>query len=118
MSLLRKKKEQKKRRTLRVRGRLRTFSGTPRACVHRSLKHFYAQIIDDMAHRTVLSCSTLQLQNLSGDKKARAKAVGAEVAKLAREKGIEKVFLDRGPFLYHGRVQAFTEGLREGGLKV
>lgn len=118
MSLQRKKNQARARRAKRVRAKLRTVGAHVRICVSRSLKHFYAQVVDDRMGKTVVSCSTLELEGLSGDKKAWAKAVGTELAKRMQKAGIESGALDRGRFLYHGRVKAFTEGVREGGIKV
>ena len=116
MSLERKKKQQKARRTKRIHKKIRTTSNRPRVAVFRSLKHFYGQLIDCKTGNTLCACSTVELKNITGDKKARAKAVGLELAKRAIEKKIKEVALDRGRFLYHGRVQAFADGAREGGL--
>lgn len=103
----------------------RKFSGTPerpRLSVYRSLRHIYAQIIDDSKGHTLLSASTLspevreQLSGVKG-KTSMAKIVGQVLAKKALEKKITHVVFDRGGFLYHGRVKALAEGAREGGLK-
>ena len=77
----------------------------------------YAQIIDDMNHQTVASCSSLELDGLQGDKTAVARAVGIELAKRAKAKGVDAVVFDRGRFKFHGRVKALADGLREGTLK-
>ena len=116
MSLLRKKAQTKKRRQLRVRSKLKN-STLPRVSVFRSLNHIYAQLIDDVEHKTIASCSTLEVET-KGDKKSQAKAIGLELAKRAKDKGVERAQFDRGRFLYHGRVHALAEGLREGGLKI
>jgi large subunit ribosomal protein L18 len=105
------------RRAQRVRQNLRKRE-FPRVCVFRSLTNIYAQIIDDKQNKTLVSCSSLELKNLTGDKKAIAQAVGLELAKRALDSGINTVIFDRGSFLYHGRVKALAEGLREGGLQV
>lgn len=111
------KKRQK--RQLRIR---RTVNGTPerpRLNVYRSLNHIYAQIIDDVAGKTLVSASTLEKDlNLSstGNKDA-AREVGKLVAKKAIDQGIETVVFDRAGYLYHGRVKELAEGAREGGLK-
>lgn len=118
MSLRRKKNQARERRARRVRSKLRSVGAQMRISVFRSLKHFYAQVIDDQAGKTVASCSTLDLEKLSGDKKACAKAVGLELAKRMQKAGVERAALDRGRFLYHGRLAAFAEGVREGGIKV
>ncbi|MBN2267056.1 MAG: 50S ribosomal protein L18 [Candidatus Babeliaceae bacterium] len=122
MSLKRKIAQGARRRASRVRARLTTIDGCPRVTVFRSLRHMYAQVIDDAAQKTLASCSSLELEKtgemkLRGDKKAVAHAVGRELAKRALEKNVDAVVFDRGRFLYHGRVKSLAEGLREGGLK-
>lgn len=89
----------------------------PRVAVFRSLNHIYAQIIDDSVGSTIVSFSSLNLKEKKADKKTIAKEVGLQLGKLALGKSLEKVFFDRGRYLYHGRVKALAEGLREGGLK-
>ena len=116
MSLEKKIKKGAKRRSLRVRAKLST--ELPRVSVFRSLKHMYAQVIDSKAQATVTSCSTLDLKNLKGDKKAIAFAIGRELAQKAVAQGITTAVFDRGSFLYHGRVKSLAEGLREGGLNI
>ena len=119
MAVSRKDRIRSKRRTLRIRAHLKkAASPLPRLSVFRSLKNIYAQVIDDKEHNTVASCSSADLKDVSGDKKAIALAVGKELAKRAIEKGVTSVRFDRGSFLYHGRVKALAEGLREGGLTV
>lgn len=117
MSLIKKVKIGKNRRMLRVRSRVKQ-TGLPRVCVFKSLNHIYAQLIDDNKHATLASCSTLELSKLKGDKKAKAHAIGIELAKRVQQLGIQDVVFDRGHFLYHGRLKALAEGLREGGLNV
>lgn len=117
MSILKKMKQRLRRRTLRVRGQQFSRGKKMRVSVFRSLNHIYAQVIDDCAHKTVLSLSTLGLDKLTGTKKEQAKQVGLRLGKMALDKSITEVFLDRGHFLYHGRVQALADGLREAGLK-
>lgn len=117
MSLQRKIKQRTLRRQRRVRARLNTLH-VPRISVFRSINNIYAQIIDDTNHATLVSCSTIELKDLSGDKKVKAKAVGLELAKRALEKGIKAVVFDRGSYLFHGRVKNLAEGLRDGGLQV
>lgn len=105
------------RRTLRVRSKVKRYGMPPRVSVFRSLKHMYAQIIDDMSHNTLASCSSLEMDSLKGDKTAVAYAIGLELAKRAKEKGVDEVVFDRGRFKFHGRVKALADGLREGTLK-
>ncbi len=108
------------RRHTRVRKKISGTSERPRLNVFRSNKHIYAQIIDDETGHTLVASSTLDTalkETLEGDKKAVARAVGADVAKKALEKGIESVLFDRGGYVYTGRVKELAEGAREGGLK-
>lgn len=106
------------RRHERVRKKVMGTAERPRLCVYRSLRHMYAQIIDDEAGHTLVSASTLELSGQlesTGNKEA-AKAVGELIAKRALEKGIKQVVFDRGGWIYHGRVAALAEGAREAGL--
>jgi large subunit ribosomal protein L18 len=107
----------RKRRMLRVRSKILN-TGVCRVSVFRSARNIYAQLIDDAQHKTIVSCSTLELKNLSGSKKEQAYNVGKELAEKAKKAGIEVAVFDRGSFLYHGRVAAVAEGLREGGLRI
>ncbi len=118
MSLLKKLTLQRRRRTLRVRGRQLSRREKLRISVFRSLDHIYAQIIDDVAHATIASFSSRNLKDMSVSKKDQAKQVGLELGKLAAAKNVQDVFLDRGKYRYHGRVQALADGLRESGLKL
>lgn len=86
----------------------------PRVTVFRSTQHIYAQIIDDMQNKTLVSESDLKMT--SGNKTDKATQVGESLAKKALAQKISKVVFDRGGFLYHGRVKALAEGLRKGGL--
>ncbi len=117
MSLIRKNKQRKLRRANRVRKRFKE-TDRPRISVFRSLTHIYAQLIDDQTGKTLASCSSLVLKEMSGDKTARAHAVGKELAQRAKQAGVESAVFDRGRFKFHGRVKALAEGLREGGLQV
>jgi len=119
-------KREKHKRRLRIKEKIRRrISGTPdrpRLSVYRSLKHIYAQIIDDTKGTTLVATSSLspevreQLAAMKG-KAARSKVVGAMLARKALERNITQVVFDRGGFLYHGRVKALAEGAREAGLK-
>ena len=102
----------------------KTVFGTPempRLCVYRSTKNIYAQIIDDVNGKTLVSASTLdkdvKAEAAYGGNKAAAKLVGQKVGKLAKEAGIEIVCFDRGGYLYHGRVAELADGAREAGLQ-
>lgn len=117
MSLLKRLQQRLQRRTYRVRASQVSRGEKLRISVCRSLNHIYAQIIDDSKHATVVSMSSLNLKNPTGKKVDIAKQVGLELGKKALEKKITDVFFDRGRFLYHGRVRALADGLREAGLK-
>ncbi len=109
----------------RVHTRLRqTVEGTqerPRLCVYRSLGHIYAQVIDDLDQRTLVSASSLdketRAQIKGGGNVAAAKIVGKIVADRALAAGIKKVVFDRGGYRYHGRVEALANAAREAGLQ-
>ena len=95
-------------------------AGRPRLSVFRSGRHIYAQVIDDVAGKTVAAASTLE-KDLRGSLKTGADkdaavSVGKLVAERALAAGVSAVVFDRGPFLYHGRVKALAEAAREGGL--
>ncbi|TVR99273.1 MAG: 50S ribosomal protein L18 [Rhodospirillales bacterium] len=110
------------RRARRTRYRLRERGqGRPRLSVFRSSKHIYAQVIDDVAGRTLVAASTLdrQLQGKldKGSDRDAAKSVGRLVAERALAAGIADVVFDRGGYRFHGRVRALAEAAREGGLK-
>jgi len=114
-------KNLRKRRHMRIRKKIRGNAERPRLNVFRSLKHIYAQIIDDQKGYTLVSSSTLDKElkeAIKGlNKTEAARMVGKRIASLAIEKGIKKVVFDRGGYLYHGRVKALAEGAREGGLE-
>ena len=112
------------RRHRRIRKKVWGTQERPRLVVYRSLKNVEGQLVDDEASRTLLGLSTLEksLRNFKGEAgKSRrvehAREAGKRLAALARERGIEAVVFDRGGYKYHGRVRAFAEGAREGGLK-
>jgi large subunit ribosomal protein L18 len=102
----------------RVRKRVAGSPDRPRLAVFRSNRHVYAQLIDDLAGRTLASASTLEAElKGAGNTTATAASVGRLLAKRAREKGISSAVFDRGGFLYHGKVQALADGAREEGLE-
>ena len=103
------------RRHRRVRKKVTGTPERPRLAVYRSNRHIYAQVIDDLAGRTIAASSTTTT-TADGAPKDKAKSVGLDVAAKAKEAGITSVTFDRGGFRYHGRVQAVAEGAREGGL--
>jgi large subunit ribosomal protein L18 len=120
-----KKEDRNKRRELRhlrVRKKVAGSSERPRLAVFRSLKHIYAQIINDETGTTLVSASSLdpeiRQQVASGGNAASATVVGELIAKRALESGINQVVFDRGGYLYHGRVAALAEAARAAGLKL
>lgn len=106
----------------RIRDRIRRkVTGTterPRLAVYRSLKGIYAQVIDDTNGRTIVSASSLEKDaGAKGSNAAAAKAVGALIAKKAKDKGVTRVVFDRGGYLYHGNIKALADAARENGLE-
>jgi large subunit ribosomal protein L18 len=89
----------------------------PRLTVFRSLKHIYAQIIDDTTGNTLVSASSEEKGFAGSGNAAGAKKVGSSIAERAKEKGITTVVFDRGGFKYHGRVASLADGAREAGLE-
>jgi large subunit ribosomal protein L18 len=100
----------------RVRKRVAGTAERPRLAVYRSNRHIYAQLVDDLAGRTMASASTVAGANGKGPKED-AKAVGGAIAAKAKDAGITRVVFDRGGFMYHGRIEAVADGAREGGLE-
>ena len=126
MALRNKSKDREVLRTRRHRRVRRKVAGSPerpRLVVHRSSKNMSAQIADDIAGKVLMGVSTLapELKDLRDEegstKTALAKAAGKLIAEKAKAAGITKVVFDRGGYLYHGRIAAFAEGAREGGLE-
>ena len=105
------------RRHARIRNKVNGTASCPRLNVFRSNAHIVAQIIDDEAGKTLVSCSSVELKLANGGNVEAAKTVGAEVAERALANNIETVVFDRGGYGYHGRVQALAEAAREAGLK-
>jgi large subunit ribosomal protein L18 len=106
------------RRQVRGRKRLQGSAERPRLVVSRSSKHVFAQVVDDLSGKTLVSASTMEadLRSFEGDKTAKARKVGEIVAERAKAAGVETVVFDRAGNKYHGRVAALAEGAREGGL--
>ena len=113
------RRELRARRHARVRRKVAGTPERPRLVVHRSSKNISAQIADDIAGKVLLGVSTMspELKTQEGTKKDLAKAAGKLIAEKAKAAGITKVVFDRGGYLYHGRIAAFAEGAREGGLE-
>ena len=121
-SVATKRNEARQRRHRRVRKKVVGTSERPRLCVKRSLKHIYAQVIDDGQGHCLFTVSSLsaEVREKVGDgkgKTAMGDAVGQVVAEKAKAMGIETIAFDRGGYIYHGRVRALAEGARKGGLK-
>ncbi|MEN6626878.1 MAG: 50S ribosomal protein L18 [Candidatus Sumerlaeia bacterium] len=115
------KREGLERRHQRVRRKIAGTAARPRLCIHKSLKHIYAQVIDDDAGRTLCFVTT-NTKAAKGEAKncanmAWAKKLGVEVGQKAKAAGIESVVFDRGGYRYHGVVKAFGDAAREAGLK-
>ena len=104
-----------KRRHRRVRKAIVGTPDRPRLAVYRSNRHIYAQVIDDVAGRTLAASSSMSVSQ-AGDRNATARAVGTAVGEKAKAAGVTRVAFDRGGFMYHGRVQSLAEGAREAGL--
>jgi large subunit ribosomal protein L18 len=103
------------KRHLRVRNKVRGTPERPRLVVFRSLKHIYAQLVDDTANRTLATVSDLGIEQ--GKKGERAAEVGKLIAERAKTAGITRVVFDRAGYRYHGRVKAVADGARKGGLE-
>jgi large subunit ribosomal protein L18 len=107
--------EKRYRRHLRVRNRVTGTAERPRLVVFRSLKHIYAQLVDDTSHRTLATVSDLTIEQ--GKKGERAAEVGKLIAERAKSAGITRVVFDRAGYRYHGRIKAVADGARKGGLE-
>ena len=109
-------------RRIKIHGRIRmTLHGTrkrPRLCVFRSLKHTYAQLVDDEKGFTLAAASTLEgKMDKPGSNLEAAKQVGQLIAEKAQEQGMSSVVFDRGGYIYHGRVKALADAMREMKIK-
>ena len=111
-------RQARQRRHKRVRGKVFGTADRPRVVVSRSNKGISAQVVDDTKGRTIASAHWLQVKPLQkGNKTEQAAEVGRMLARNARQEGVEDVVFDRSGYLYHGRVKALAEALRDGGLK-
>ncbi|MFQ5607007.1 MAG: 50S ribosomal protein L18 [Candidatus Zixiibacteriota bacterium] len=119
---LKTKRRLEERRRRRVRSKIGGVSDCPRLTVSKSLKHIYAQLVDDTLGQTLAQVSSTgkalraRLHDAK-NKTEKAKLLGLAIAEMAREKGITRVVFDRNRNLYHGRVRALADGAREGGLE-
>jgi large subunit ribosomal protein L18 len=109
----------RKRVHKRIRRKVAGNTARPRLAVFRSVKHIYAQVIDDTVGHTLAAASSNEKKESikSGGNIAGAKAVGKLLAERAKDKGVKLVVFDRGGYLYHGRVKALADAAREGGLE-
>jgi len=103
------------KRHLRVRNKISGTAERPRLVVFRSLKHIYAQLVDDTTGRTLASVSDLSIEQ--GKKGERAAEVGRLIAERAKTAGVTRVVFDRAGYRYHGRIKAVADGARKGGLE-
>jgi large subunit ribosomal protein L18 len=117
--MLMSKRDSRKKRHRSLRKRINGTSERPRLSVFRSTRHIYAQVIDDLSQKTLVSAADIEelLRASKAPKKERAKLVGAAIAKKCLAQGIDKVVFDRAGYKYHGRVSALADGAREAGLK-
>ena len=106
--------ERRLKRHMRIRNKIAGTTERPRLVVFRSLKHIYAQLVDDVTQRTLM---TVTDSGLEGKKVEKSAEVGKRIAQKAKEAGVTKVVFDRGGYKYHGRVKAVADGAREGGLE-
>lgn len=110
----------RQKRQKRVRRRLLGTADRPRLAVYRSLKHIYAQVVDDTANRVIAAASSLSADVRkaikAGGTRAAAVQVGGRIAQAALAEGVTKVVFDRRGYRYHGRVQALADAARKGGL--
>ncbi len=120
---MKEKREKRKKRHYRIR---KTVVGTeqrPRLCVFRSSKHIYVQAVNDLQGKTIAAASTLskELPEVTEEsltsKRRVAKAVGKLIGQKLQEAGVQKIVFDRGGFLYHGRVAALADGVRDSGFE-
>lgn len=113
-----KSQERRTKRHKKIRSRISGTSDKPRLCVFKSASHIYAQLIDDVKGKTILSCNDSDIKKSAKETKVKiAFEVGKTIAKEAVLKKIEKAVFDRGGNRYHGRIKAVADGAREGGLK-
>lgn len=110
------KRQRRTRRRRRIRKRLFGTPARPRLTVFRSNKQIYAQLVNDVAGRTLASANTLNLGLQKGSDTDAARQVGAKLAERAKDAGVEQATFDRGGYRYHGRIKALADAAREGGL--
>ena len=109
------KVQARQNRHRRIKAKISGTASRPRLVVFRSLNEIYAQLVDDVSRKTIISSSTLKIKK--GTKTEKAKEAGLALAKKAQEVKITEIVFDRAGHKYHGRTKALAEGAREGGLK-
>jgi large subunit ribosomal protein L18 len=111
------KQVRRTRRRADIRSRVVGTPERPRLCIYKSLNHFYAQVIDDLAGKTLAAASSAsKTAGKTGNSESAAK-VGSQLAEKAKAAGVKKVVFDRGGFKFHGRVRAFADAARKAGLE-
>ena len=117
-------KDRRKRISLRQRKRINGTPERPRLRVFRSVSHIYAQVIDDLSGKTLVSASSVDpalkgafSKGVAGGNVKGAEAIGKAIAERSIDKGIKRVVFDRSGFLYHGRIRAVADAARKGGLE-
>ncbi len=111
----------REKKHMKLRNRFKGTAARPRLAVYRSNMHIYAQIIDDLEHKTLVAASTVQKDVKAELEKtndvAAAAYLGKVIAEKAKEKGITEVVFDRGGYIYHGKIKALADAAREAGLE-
>ena len=115
MSSTQQRNTRRQRRKIGIRKRIFGTPERPRLTVYRSLKHIYAQIVDDVSGKTLAAVSSVELHQPGGNV-AAAKEIGKKLSEKAKDAGVTAIAFDRNGFRYHGRVKALADALREGGL--
>jgi len=118
----RKNLDRRQKIKFKIRKKINGTSERPRLVVYRSLNQFYGQLVDDLSGKTILSVSSISkdvAEKLKSEKGkiSKSKIIGKIIAEKAKSANISEVVFDRNGYLYHGRVKAFADGAREGGLK-
>lgn len=111
------RKEERLKRRRRIRKKIFGTKQRPRLCVAKSLRHIYAQLVDDEHGHTLVSASTLSQEGVIGCDIPAATKIGEILAQRALERGIKTVVFDRGGYRYHGVIAALAKAAREGGLE-
>ncbi len=112
------KENKRRKKHLVIRKKIFGTEARPRVCVFKSNLYFYAQIINDDAQKTIYSFSSMKLNDeFKKNNIKAAEKVGEEITKKAKELKITKIVFDRNGYIYHGKIKAFADKLREGGIQ-